>query len=219
MAATLRIGLLDFDGDVRAGRKMALGSRPDFEIVFESQGKFEDPELISQSLVDVLVIDQKLAFGPGVEFYSRLRELTGIKQCPAAILTCSYEQDLLRAEALQQGFKAIVSLELGLSALTGAVTSATVGSSRESVLDLYQLLARVSLKPQLDLDFMRLVSELPEKLASNLRRLRSVWQKGDNAKLSSYEISSLDALVARLPVKTTAELIIRLHRSGLLDGK
>jgi DNA-binding NarL/FixJ family response regulator len=219
MPATLRIGLLDSDSDVRSGRKMTLSSRSDFEIVFESQGQAEDLESIAQSLIDVLVIDQKLGLGPGVEFYSRLRALTGAKQAPAAVLTCSYTQDTLTAEALEQGIQAIVSLELGLGALADEVALAPSGKHKESVLDLHQLLSRVSLKPQLDLDFMRLVSELPEKLSSNLRRFHSVWQKGDSSKLADYEISSLDALVARLPVRTTSELVIRLHRSGLLDVK
>lgn len=219
MSATLRIGLLDSDSDVRFGRKMALSSRSDFEIVFESVGQAEDLESIAQSLIDVLVIDQKLAFGPGVEFYSRLRALTGIKQAPVAVLTCSYIQETLIVEALEQGFQAVVPLELGLGALTDEVALTDKAKKKESVSDLHELLGRVSPKPKIDLDLMRLVSELPEKLSSNLRRFRTVWQKGDIAKLAAYEASSLDALVARLPVRTNSELVIRLHRSGLLDVK
>jgi DNA-binding response OmpR family regulator len=53
-----------------------------FEVVFDSDGSTEDLEAIEQSLIDVLVLDQRLASGSGVSFYSSLRNLTGVKQAP-----------------------------------------------------------------------------------------------------------------------------------------
>ncbi len=90
MASKIRIGLLDTDSNVRLGRKLVLSSQPKFEVVFDSDGSTEDIEAIEQSLIDVLVLDQKLSFGSGVGFYASLRNLTGIKQAPPALLTASF---------------------------------------------------------------------------------------------------------------------------------
>jgi DNA-binding NarL/FixJ family response regulator len=113
MASTIRIGLLDTDSDVRFGRKMVLSSQPKFEVVFDSDGSTEDLEAIEQSLIDVLVLDQKLASGSGVSFYSSLRNLTGVKQAPKAILTTSFAQPDLLLDALQEGIVDVVTVEQG----------------------------------------------------------------------------------------------------------
>jgi hypothetical protein len=67
------------------------------------------------------------------------------------------------------------------------------------------------------LNFVSLVDQLPEKLASNLRRLKSLWLNADPAKLEQYDLDSMKELVARLPVASASELVLALNRSGLLD--
>jgi CheY-like chemotaxis protein len=113
MASTIRIGLLDTDSDVRFGRKLVLSSQANFEVVFDSDGSAEDIEAIEQSLIDVLVLDQRLTCGSGVSFYSSLRNLTGVKQAPSAILTTSFEQPELLLDALHEGILDVVTVEQG----------------------------------------------------------------------------------------------------------
>lgn len=219
MASSIRIGLLDSDIDVRFGRRQVLSSQPNFEIVFESDGSSSDLEAIEQSLIDVLVIDQKLAFGPGVDFYSSLRDLGEVKQTTPAIMTASYDQPQLLIDALGLGIFDLVSLEQGASALVDGVASAVSGSHARSLLDLKILLDSNPLSRRVDLSFVSLVDDLPEKIASNLRRLKSVWGSADASKLENYELGSLDEAVSRLPVVSATELIMAMNRSGLFDVK
>jgi DNA-binding NarL/FixJ family response regulator len=217
MPETIRIGLLDTDEDVRFGRKLLFASLPDSEVVFDSDGAIAELEPIQQSLIDVLVIDQKLASGPGINYYSNLRKLTGNKEAPPAIITASFTQPALLLEALEAGVFDVVSIEQGAKGLVDAVTQANSDANAYSLAELYQLAASQPRVRAVDLNFVSLVDQLPEKLASNLRRLKSLWQKADMAKLEQYDLNSLKEMVSRLPVARASELVLAFNKSGLLD--
>ena len=217
MPETIRLGLLDTDEDIRFGRKLLFASLPNVEVVFDSDGASSDLAPIQESLIDVLVIDQKLAFGPGIDFYSSLRKLTGIKQAPPSILTASFDQPALLLDALEAGFLDVVAIEQGAKALVDAVTQARSGGNFHNLAELNKLLASQPRVRVVDLNFVSLVDQLPEKLSSNLRRLKSIWQKADMTKLESYDLNALKEMVSRLPVATASELVLALIRSGLFD--
>ena len=217
MPETIRIGLIDTDENIRFGRKLLFTSLTNSEVVFDSDGASADLEPIQESLIDVLVIDQKLASGPGIDFYTSLRKLTGIKQAPPAVLTASFNQPALLLEALEAGIFDVIAIEQGAKALVDAVTRASSGADPQSLAGLNRMLATQPRVRAIDLNFVSLVDQLPEKLASNLRRLKALWQKADMTKLESYDLNSLKEAVARLPVATASELVLALNRSGLLD--
>lgn len=217
MTSKIRIGLLDADSDVRFGRRMALSSQPKFEIVFDSDGSLDDLDALEQSLIDVLVIDQKLSSGPGLNFYSNLRDIAGVKQAPPAILTASFDQPTLLLDALQLGVFDVISLEQGAAGLVESVTKAFSGSQPRSLLAIKQLIDAQPTFRQVDLSFVRLVDELPVKIASNLRKLSSVWVSNDSSKIEKYNLGSLNEAILRLPVANPVELVLAMSRSGLLD--
>jgi DNA-binding NarL/FixJ family response regulator len=217
MASTIRIGLLDTDSDVRFGRKLVLSSQANFEVVFDSDGSTEDLEAIEQSLIDVLVLDQRLTFGAGVSFYSSLRNLTGVKQAPSAILTTSFEQPELLLDALHEGILDVVTVEQGASGLIAAVSRACSGDVSHSLSSIWELVSSQPTDRAVDLNLMRLVDELPQKLASSVKKLKDVWLSADLAKMEKFDIGSLNTLVARLPVASSIELVLAMNRSGLLD--
>ena len=217
MASTIRIGLLDTDSDVRFGRKLVLSSEPEFEVVFDSDGSQDDLESIEQSLIDVLVIDQRLFSGAGVSFYSSLRNLVGPKQAPPAVLTASFAQPDLLLDALQGGMFDVVSVDQGAQGLVAAVSKATTGLNAYSLSAIWELISSQPAYRGVDLNFVRLVDELPQKLASGVKKLKDVWTSSDSAKIAKFDMASLNALVPRLPVSNSVELILAMNRSGLLD--
>jgi DNA-binding NarL/FixJ family response regulator len=217
MASTIRIGLLDRDFDVRFGRKSVLSSQPKFEVVFDSDGSTEDLEAIEQSLIDVLVLDQRLASGAGVSFYSSLRNLTGVKQAPIAILTTSFAQPDLLLDALQAGIVDVVTVERGASGLIAAVSRASSGALSHSLSSIWELVSSQPTFRAVDLNFVRLLDELPQRQASSLKKLKETWLSADLAKIENFDIGSLSTLVSRLPVASAVELVLAMNRSGLLD--
>jgi DNA-binding NarL/FixJ family response regulator len=217
MASTIRIGLLDTDSDVRFGRKLVLASEPEFEVVFDSDGSQDDLEAIEQSLIDVVVVDQRLFSGAGVSFYSSLRNLVGPKQAPPAILTASFAQPDLLINALQEGIFDVVSVDQGAQGLVAAVSKATTGLNAYSLSAIWELISSQPAYRAVDLNFVRQVDELPQKLASGVKKLKDVWTSSDSAKIAKFDMASLNALVPRLPVSNSVELILAMNRSGLLD--
>jgi hypothetical protein len=217
MTPTIRIGLLGTDPDVRLGRKLVLSSQPKFEVVFDSVGTPEDIEAISQSWIDVLVLDQRLSSDAGVTFYSSLRNLTGVKQAPPAILTASFAQPYLLLDALQEGIFDVVSVEQGAAGLVAAVSRAYSRANVHSLSTVWELICSQPSYRTVDFNFVRLVDELPQGLASSLRKLKAVWQSSDSAKIEKFDLDSLKPLLARLPVLSSVELILAMNRSGLLD--
>lgn len=217
MDQLLRIALLDSDSDVRTGRKMLISSRTDFSIVLESSGESLDVGAVANGLVDVLVMDQQLASGPAVDFYRMLRQEIGTKNAPGCVITTTFEQPALLLAALEVGISHVVAIEQGPEALLEAIEHAGAGESKASLSQLHGLISSQAIKHKLDLDLIKLVQELPEKLASNLRRLRSVWVKANPKHLEDFSMANLDGLVSRLPVRTAAELIVKAERTGLLS--
>jgi DNA-binding NarL/FixJ family response regulator len=217
MASTIRIGLLDSDSDVRFGRKLVLSSEPEFEVVFDSNGSQDDLEAIEQSLIDVLVVDQRLFSGAGVSFYASLRNLVGPKQAPPAVLTASFAQPDLLLDALQGGMFDVVSVDQGAQGLVAAVSKATTGVTAYSLSAIWELVSSQPAYRAVDLNFVRQVDELPQKLASGVKKLKDVWTSSDSAKIAKFDMASLNALVPRLPVSNSVELILAMNRSGLLD--
>jgi len=217
MASKIRIGLLDTDSDVRFGRKLVLSSQANFEVVFDSDGSTEDLDAIEQSLIDVLVLDQRLTFGAGISFYSSLRNLTGVKLAPPALLTASFAQPDLLLYALQEGILDVLTVEQGASGLVDAVSRAVSGASNHSLSTIWELVSSQPSNREIDLNFVRQVDELPQRQASGFKKLKDVWQSSDSAKIEQFELRSLNTLVARLPVSNAVELILAMNRSGLLD--
>jgi DNA-binding NarL/FixJ family response regulator len=185
--------------------------------VFDSDGATEDIEAIEQSLIDVLVLDQRLASGAGVSFYSSLRNLTGVKQAPIAILTTSFAQPDLLLDALQAGIVDVVTVEQGATGLIAAVSRASSGALSHSLSSIWELVSSQPTFRAVDLNFVRLLDELPQRQASSLKKLKETWLSADLAKIENFDIGSLSTLVSRLPVASAVELVLAMNRSGLLD--
>jgi DNA-binding NarL/FixJ family response regulator len=219
MDQPLRLAILDLDADVRLGRRMVISTKSNIEIVLDSNGTESDILAVVNGLVDVIVMDHRLAVGQGVAFYDRLRRQMGIKQAPGCVLTTSFERPAQLLATLEVGVMHVVAVDQGPESLLDAIQLAGAGKSEIALDELHVLVSSEQKNTELDLELAALVQALPERFASNLRRLRSVWAKAIPDQLRSYSLSNLDGLVARLPVRTASELIIKLERSGLLSGE
>jgi hypothetical protein len=132
-------------------------------------------------------------------------------------LTASFAQPDLLLDALQEGIFDVVSVDQGAQGLVAAVSKATTGVTAYSLSALWELVSSQPAYRAVDLNFVRLVDELPQKLSSIVKKLKTVWQSSDLAKIEKFEINSLNALVPRLPVSSSVELVVAMNRSGLLD--
>jgi DNA-binding NarL/FixJ family response regulator len=215
MANLLRVALVDFDQAVRAGRRMVLDSAKNLEVIIESAGS--DIEPLKQALLDVVVIDQRLATGSGLDFYRLFRsEVSSLQDLPSAVLTMSFDQPGLRLEALEAGFEAVVSIEQGPEALIQAIT--TAGQQLPTIADLLSLLNQLESGSALDLELREKIQLLPKTKASLIGRLAKDLTEEASVANFSDSIEYLVPLCRILGTKTVTELVIRLYRNGLLDA-
>jgi len=215
MANLLRVALIDFDEAVRAGRRLVLDSAKNLQVVVESGGSDLNP--LKEALLDVVVIDHRLAAGSGVDFYRLFRsEVSSLQDLPSAVLTMSFDQPGLRLEAFEAGFEAAVSLEQGPEALIQAIT--TAGKQHPSLTELVTVLSELEAGSELDLELREKVKLLPKTKASLIGRLSKDLKSHSVSSNLPGSIEYLVPLCKILNAKTVTELAIRLHRNGLLDA-
>lgn len=219
MTTLIRVGLLDFDADVRGGMRMIIEANPGLRVFFDSDGKAEDIDVVAQSLIDVLIVNHRLSMGSGIDFYDELRRLTGFDEAPSALLTCAFELPELRLAAFRAGFFDVVSLEVGLERLVTKALEASSGLRTTSLVDLHELVRLVNPSRRLDIPLNQLISNLPEKYQSNLRRLKTVWNKIDSGKAKDYDLADLSGLLTKLGFQTPEEAVIRMYLAGHLDAQ
>lgn len=220
MSQALRVALIDWNQSVRSARRLILDATPNIEVVFESDGDASQLQQLPDLLVDVILIDQQLENGSGIDAFVNLRsKYQEPSDIPPAVLSATYDFPEIRFLCLAAGMHGLVSIEAGPEALIRKVASA---ASREKVTDLEQLeeLARHSkISRKSDFSFTQAVNALPIRKRALVDKLALDWSALQAGARSKYAIEQLDPLVAVLGCLTASELVIRLLQNGFLDGK
>jgi DNA-binding NarL/FixJ family response regulator len=216
MTKQLRVGLIDYDIQVRQGRRLVVESQKNFTVVYEGQGLPAEIETVGDSLIDLLVIEQRLGSWSGVDFFRALKS-ENPNLVPAAVLTAPFGSDLLRLEALEAGIYDLASLDAGPEELITTLGAAAKNSPRLSLQDLRELLEMQAPDLQVDLALVSKVDALEPVAQEALERLRHSWLKAEKAKPEVSE--GLKHLMQQLEFRSFAELVIRLHRSGILNDQ
>lgn len=115
----IRIGLIDGDKVIRAGRRMMIESQPGLQIVYEESDAEAALEKIPELLVDVLIIDHRLRGFDGVELTRKLSSIYQSRgEClPKVIITGPYQTDELSAAAAEVGASSVITQEQPLAKL------------------------------------------------------------------------------------------------------
>ena len=188
------------------------------DVVFESDGNNNQLAMLSESLVDVVVIDQQLRQGSGVDAFIALRShYPELSEVPKAVLTAPFNLSELRVAALEAGIQDIVAIESGPVALIETILAAASDRATFDLARLFETLSIVDLPPKGDYALSQAINALPVRKRAVIDRLQKDWQKlrtGANAKFS---LESLDVLLAPLGSLTNTELVIKLLRNGFLD--
>lgn len=218
MSHSLRIALIDWNTSARAARAQILNATAKMEVVFESDGNSNELAILSESLVDVVVIDQQLRQGSGVDAFSALRsQYPELSEVPKAVLTAPFNIPELRVAALEAGIHDIVAIESGPEALIEKILAAAADQATFDLARLFETLSNVDLVPKGDYALSQAINALPVRKRAVIDRLQKDWQKlrtGANAKFS---LDSLDVLLAPLGSLTNTELVVKLLRNGFLD--
>lgn len=217
MTRITRIALIDWDIHVRLGRKFLIESNETFKVVFEGKGSLLEIQDLSDSLIDILVIDHRLESISGIEFVGQLRSsLPNAKELPGLLLTAPYDSPSLRVSALEAGFDALVSLEEGPEALLGALNLISSSSFDYSLLSLFELLSRAKTPIEPDPQLATNIESLSNPSAKLIEQLQKAWLRMINGTNNKFELASLVPVVSELGLRTKEELVLKLYKGGLL---
>lgn len=219
MNHSLRVAIIDWNTSARAARSQILNATANMEVVFESDGKSEELQALSESLVDVIVIDQQLLKGSGVDAYIDLKShYPELSEVPKAILTAPFDVLEVRVSALEAGMHDLVAVESGPAALIEAIVAASTDESNLSLESLFDVLSQIDLPPKSDYSFGQTIISLPVRKRAVIDRLQKNWQRLLTGATAKFSIDSLDSLRPSLGSVTNIELVIKLLRNGFLDA-
>lgn len=218
MIKTLRVALIDWNQDVRFARRQILDASPKIEVVFESDGNAAQLRQLSESLVDVILIDHQLEQGSGVEAYLDLRkEYEELTDVPPAVLSSSFDLPELRLMSLAAGMHELVSVDAGSEALVRAIGSAASGESVTDIGKIAELVQVCKLQQKSDFAFNQAVMSLPARKRAHVEKLARVWPLFQSGTRPEFSLDELRSLVSPLGCLTASELVIKLFQNGFLD--
>ena len=122
MANGIRVGIVDADLAIRAGRRMVLDSVSDVTVVFEEDSVSRVLELFDDYLLDVLLVEQRLRGASGIELTRALGKIkleSGNKT--RILLTTVFSSPESLLAALLAGASDVVGQDEGPEALIARI--------------------------------------------------------------------------------------------------
>jgi DNA-binding NarL/FixJ family response regulator len=224
MSTNIRIALIDSDESIRFGRKLLLESQPNLRVVMESRGTQEDFIRIFEALIDVVVVDQRLAETKGSEFIEILRsKYSAPSKMPGVVLTSIFMTPELRLEALAAGAWDLVSQEEGAAKLLQQIPKAVNSAGEISSREVFALRKNSGEKRALDAMFSHRFNLLPEsdlKIVELFGKVKSDRVIAETLEMPLKDVESkLRRILDGLGFATRAQLALALYENGYYRGR
>lgn len=225
MAGTIRVGLLFGNKLIRDGRRLLLQTQPDFDIVYEESNGIAAIDALSEMLVDVVLVDNRLSGISGSEMIQRFfrRNYAPNTKLPAFVLTGPFGAVELSLEAVRCGATDLVTEEDSAQAIIDAVRAAA------------------GVEHQIDFETMRVAFEAAgvesgsnQRWLLRLSDLDADQQAVFDAIVAGNPIDdikevtnlpatkvrwALDAMQQKLGLVTRSQFALALHEAGLLKPR
>lgn len=219
MAELIRVGLIDANEVVRAGRAMVLNSQSNISVVFETGDPVGALETTVDYLLDVLVVDARV---PGLDLTSYLERLTlalvEAQNYVRVVVTTTFDSPELDLLVFEAGASATCAQELGAEALLKTVrnvATSPVALHRDVLVKLIassQLL--IAPNPTLVSAYNRMDEGQKAVIGALLEGLTDS-QIAAKLDLTKYRVSKfLDTLCASLGFGTRLQLELGVIRAG-----
>jgi DNA-binding NarL/FixJ family response regulator len=134
MSSQIRVGLVDGDLEMRAGRRLMLDATRETTVVFEENSVNTVLEKFDDYLIDVLVVDQRLRSMSGTDLIAALTRIklkTG--NLTKLLLTAPYGSKKLTIAALQAGASAVITQDEPSKSLIERIKRLHAGESQFSL--------------------------------------------------------------------------------------
>ena len=219
MNNAIRVGIVNADPDISAGRRLVLESTGRISLVIDEQKPEELLNKFENYLIDVLLVDQRLRGMSGVELCEKLTKVKieqGVET--RLMVTAAFGSPRLTFDALVAGANAVVTQDQGPKALIETLYSL---NSRKQQQNFEQLRELVSV---LDVDYkddpvvqvlLESFDESEKKLFAEIVSGKSIASVSESHDVAGYRIRKLmQRSMDMLKVATLEQLQLRLIQSG-----
>jgi two-component system response regulator DevR len=217
-----RVGLVDADEGIRAGRRMVLESSGRVNITLELATANELLERFADYLLDVLIIDQRLRGLSGVQVCEKISAIKFAEKIDTRILlTAPYGSAELELQALRAGATAVVSQESGSAALVDTVVSLGARKRHYSIAEIRTLFGGEVTKTKRDHALESHLAEFELRERSILQSMvsgASVTEAANAFEVASYRVRKLvQSTLTSLELVTLEQMQLRYLAAGLAD--
>lgn len=220
MASTIRVGIVDADQTIRAGRRMVLDSAADITVVFEEDSVSRVLELFDDYLLDVLLVEQRLRGSSGIELTKALSQIKIASGNKTRILltTVFSSPDTLLA-ALQVGASDVVGQDEGPEALLSKIRLLNSARPAHTHAEIETVWRSHGGKTKSDLPLTVFLDSLSATDLALLQRMIAGESGSDIAKdlgIAVYRIrKNLEFALQRLHLATLEQMQLRFISAGV----
>ncbi len=219
MTSAIRVGIVNADADITAGRRLVLESTGRINLVLDEQKPENLLEKFENYLIDVLLVDQRLRGISGVELCERLTKIKIEQGVETRLLvTAAFGSPQLTYDALAAGANAVVTQDQGPKALLETLFSLNSRKQQQNFQQLRELVLG------LDIDFnqdpvvqvlLESFGELEKKLFAEVVSGVSIASVSSRHAVAGYRIRKLmQRSMDLLNIATLEQLQLRLIQSG-----
>jgi len=219
VTSAIRVGIVNADADITAGRRLVLESTGRINLVLDEQKPENLLEKFENYLIDVLLVDQRLRGISGVELCERLTKIKIEQGVETRLLvTAAFGSPQLTYDALAAGANAVVTQDQGPKALLETLFSLNSRKQQQNFQQLRELVLG------LDIDFnqdpvvqvlLESFGELEKKLFAEVVSGVSIASVSSRHAVAGYRIRKLmQRSMDLLNIATLEQLQLRLIQSG-----
>lgn len=222
-SAPIRLILVDDQEMYRAGFRMLLSSRDEFEIVGDAESGDGALQLLEEIDADVVLMDVRMPGMDGVEATRRIREKdTG----PRVLVLTTFDLDEYAYDAIEAGASGFLLKDTSFEELTAAIKHVHAGDSVVAPTTTRRLLERITeTRPAQDPDAPALAAQA-EALASLTAReqevLGLVAEGLSNAEIAAQLVIAestvrvhVGRILTKLDLRDRVQAVVMAYRTGL----
>lgn len=219
MNNAIRVGIVNADSDITAGRKLVLESTGRVSIVLDEQRPEDLLEKFENYLIDVLLVDQRLRGMSGVELCEKLTKIKIEQGVETRLLvTAAFGSPRLTYDALAAGANAVVTQDQGPKVLIETLYSLNARKQQQNFEELRDLVSNLDIETKEDPVVQVLLDSFDETekhLFAEIVSGKSIASVSSNYDVAGYRVRKLmQRSMDLLKVATLEQLQLRLIQSG-----
>ena len=225
MTGRIRIGLLFGNKLVREGRRMLLQSQPDFDIVWEGSDGLAAVDELTNAVLDVVLIDNRLSTLSGIETIRRFlrRSDSNDSSVPVFVLTGPFRSGQMAIEAIRCGAVDLVTEEDSAEKIVEAMRAATNPHRQVDFAGMQAFFEEQGIAQGSNTRWLLRLSDvtMQEQAVLDALSLGVPYERlAQETNISSETIEEIfDSLQGRWNFFSRSQLALALHESGLLAAK